>query len=112
LPEWRKGSSRSSSSSAGGWAARARAPDRQDHGPDGVTVLRTPELREGAAFQLPLEQSVGARAGQAEGEGEIGVDLQHERVGENPGNGRRIDGVALRRRAGAAQFVPIGEKLA
>ena len=74
-------------------------------------VLFAPELEKRRAAQFPEEERVRPRADDAHGKCASRVELEDERVGENAANGAWIDIVALRRAAGAAQFVPIGVEL-
>ena len=74
-------------------------------------VLLAPEVEKRRAAQFPEEERVRARADDAHGKFAPRVELEDERVGENAANGAGIDIVALRRAAGAAQFVPIGVEL-
>ena len=118
-PRRRSGSNRTSTSTCakaerrGGGADQERlrlVGERDDDLGDLGAVGLAPQIEERLAAQLAQEQGVGAGADDPQRESGRRVEFENERVGENAADRARIDVVALRRAARAAQRVPIGEQ--
>ncbi|MNL30185.1 hypothetical protein D3C87_1519060 [compost metagenome] len=82
--------------------------NRAKQGVHGVAVAIVPEGGEGAALQFAAIAGAQMRAGQAEREFVLTIELENEGVGKGLADARRVDVAAIRRAAGATNRVPVG----
>ena len=75
-------------------------------------ALRVPQIEESHILQFAGEQGTDLGAGEAEPAVAGEIVGEHERIGENVADCRRINVVALRRGAGAALHIPVAEQFA
>ena len=85
--------------------------DIVEDAPDLRPISLAPELQERKSPQLLKEQGVHSRSADAEGKAPPGVEVQHERVGQNATDGTRFDVVSLGRAATRPDGVPVRIKL-
>jgi hypothetical protein len=84
----------------------------RDQFADGCLAGPLPQLDEALGFQLTAKQRAEAGSGQAEQMVLDAVHLEHEGVAQHMTDGAGLDVGALRRKPGAAAFVPIFEQFA
>src|SRR5580704_216426 len=76
-----------------------------------TAAAKVPKVDKGFAFELAAEQSADPGAGEPERMAVGGVQFENERIAQGRPNGARLDIGTLRRRAPAAPFFPVSEKL-